>query len=216
MIYVCLSMCIKDISICFKVLWRKFIMGRRYGSRFGYGSYGHGYSRHQRSPISIELDSAPTSDHFRYVLKWSFTSNDYQCNDYQQIYSGNRITLNHIEQLIAELRINPCYSLSLCSRQGMTKLGIGAGIVCAFFILFIILTSVVPGIAAITSVLIVILICAGFIGLICFFVNANNRHNRRRQELTNQMAGIKNNVFNPLGARIELSTHGSYISIWFD
>jgi hypothetical protein len=98
----------------------------------------------------------------------------------------------------------------------MTKLGIGAGIVCAFFILFIILTSVVPGIAAITSVLIVILICAGFIGLICFFVNANNRHNRRRQELTNQMAGIKNNVFNPLGARIELSTHGSYISIWFD
>ena len=170
----------------------------------------------RRSPITIELDKVPTSDHFRYVLKWNMNKNEYECNDYNPLLSEGIITNDYIDQLTAQMRRSEYYQMSLCNRCLKTKLMVYVCILCTLIVAGAALTAVYPGVAPIPVILFCILMCSSCGFLAWFLIKSNSRFERRRAELEVCIAEIKLQTFRSLGARIEFSPFGLFISIWFD
>lgn len=181
-----------------------------------FGSRSRGRRHYRPSVAEIELNSAPNSDHLKYVLKWNYEMSDYFTGDCHPHLSDNRITQDHLNAMVQELRQSSVYSLNPCNKTTCLYVGIGVAVFIILIILTASLNSVSRTLGSVFGALMGLVFIVGIVFIAIFFCNMSMRYQKRSADLKQRLAAYSGRVFTPLGARAEMSHYGTYITIWFD
>ena len=164
--------------------------------------------------MTLELMSMPPSSQFGYNFPWNNTTNTYDTSSYNSAFSDNRVSLQDVHDLMADLQSQPLFSLHYCDPWSYGLIAVFGTLAAIMIFNF---SGFGIGFGSPGSMMFVFLAgMAALIGIICKVnINAEKRSVERKAQLENVLAKHQQTTFAGKEVVVQMSPLCSYISIVF-